>query len=106
MSEYGLEYLLQVRQRRCEESSHHFINFPSCLSLGPNTIKDGLVTLNVQSILINVNGIGMCIESLLIPLLIVCSTNRFPELFLSWPVATAKSLSLTYSKPGGKPEVS
>ena len=34
--------------------------------------------------------------------LIVCSTNGFLELFDSWPLATAKSLSLTY----GKPEVS
>ena len=32
--------------------------------------------------------------------LIVCSTNRFLELFRSWPVATAKSLFLTYGKPG------
>ena len=44
----------------------------------------------------------MCIPSLLIAGLIVCSTNGFLELFRSWPVATAKSLSLTY----GKPEVS
>ena len=28
--------------------------------------------------------------------LIVCSTNGFLELFRSWPVATAKSLSLQY----------
>ena len=39
---------------------------------------------------------------MLIAVLIVCSTNGFLELFRSWPVATAKSLSLTY----GKPEVS
>ena len=32
----------------------------------------------------------------------VCSANGFLELFHSWLVATAKSLSLTY----GKPEVS
>ena len=32
----------------------------------------------------------------------VCSTNGFLELFRSWPVATAKGLSLTY----GKPEIS
>ena len=44
----------------------------------------------------------MCIQSLLIPVLIVCSTNGFLELFRSWPVASAKSPSLTY----GKPEVS
>ena len=44
----------------------------------------------------------MCIQSLLIAVLIVCSTNGFLELFRSWPVATAKILSLTY----GKPEVS
>ena len=44
----------------------------------------------------------MCIQSLLIAVLIVCSTNGFLEQFRSWPVATAKSLSLTY----GKPEVS
>ena len=44
----------------------------------------------------------MCIQSLLISVLTVCSTNGFLELFRSWPVATAKSLSLTY----GKPEVS
>ena len=44
----------------------------------------------------------MCIQSLLIAVLIVCSTNGFLELFRSWPMATAKSLSLTY----GKPEVS
>ena len=31
--------------------------------------------------------------------LIVCSADGFQELFRSWPVATAKSLSLTYSKP-------
>ena len=37
-----------------------------------------------------------------IAVLIVCSTNGFQELFRSWPVATAESLSLTY----GKPEVS
>ena len=41
----------------------------------------------------------MCIQSLLIAVLIVCSTNGFLELFRSWPVATAKSLSLTYGKP-------
>ena len=35
-------------------------------------------------------------------MLTVCSTNGFLELFRSCPVATAKSLSLTY----GKPEVS
>ena len=42
----------------------------------------------------------MCIQSLLTAVLIVCSTNGFPELFRdrSWPVATAKSLSLTYGK--------
>ena len=44
----------------------------------------------------------MCIQSSLIAVLIACSTNGFLELFRSWPVATAKSLSLTY----GKPEVS
>ena len=44
----------------------------------------------------------MCIQSLLKAVLIVCSTNGFLELFCSWPVATAKSLSLTY----GRPEVS
>ena len=44
----------------------------------------------------------MCIQSLLIAVLIVCSTNGFLELFRSWPVAAAKSLSFTY----GKPEVS
>ena len=44
----------------------------------------------------------MCIQSLLIAVLIVCSTNGFQELFRSLPVATAKSLSLTY----GKTEVS
>ena len=32
-------------------------------------------------------------------MLIVCSTNGFQELFRSWPVATPKSLSLTYGKP-------
>ena len=31
--------------------------------------------------------------------LIVCSIDGFQELFRSWPVAVAKSLSLTYSKP-------
>ena len=31
-----------------------------------------------------------------------CMRNGFLELFRSWPVATAKSLSLTY----GKPEIS
>ena len=41
----------------------------------------------------------MCIQSLLIAVLIVCSTDGFLELFCSWPVATAKSLSLTYGKP-------
>ena len=41
----------------------------------------------------------MCIQSLLIAVLTVCSTNGFLELFRSWPVATAKSLSLTYDKP-------
>ena len=41
----------------------------------------------------------MCIQSLLIPVLIVCSTNGFLERFRSWPVATAKGLSLTHSKP-------
>ena len=41
----------------------------------------------------------MCIQSLLIAVLIVCSTNRFLELYHSWPVTTAKSLSLTYDKP-------
>ena len=40
----------------------------------------------------------MCIQSLLIVVLIVYSTNGFLELFRSWPVATAKSLSLTYFK--------
>ena len=40
--------------------------------------------------------------ALLIAVLIVCSTNGFLELFRSWSMATAKSLSLTY----GKPEVS
>ena len=44
----------------------------------------------------------MFIQSLLIAVLIVYSTNGFLELFRSWPVATARSLSLTY----GKPEVS
>ena len=44
----------------------------------------------------------MRIQSFLIAVLIVCSTNGFLELFRSWSVATAKSLSLTY----GKPEVS
>ena len=44
----------------------------------------------------------MRIQSLFIAVLIVCSTNGFLEIFRSWPVATAKSLSLTY----GKPEVS
>ena len=37
--------------------------------------------------------------ALLTDVLIVCSTNGFLELFRSWPVATAKSLSLTYGKP-------
>ena len=46
--------------------------------------------------------VGMCIQLLLKAVLIVCSTNGFLELFRSWPVATAKNLSLTY----GKPEVS
>ena len=43
----------------------------------------------------------MCIQPLLISVLIVCSTNGFLELFRirSWPVATSKSLSLTYGKP-------
>ena len=41
----------------------------------------------------------MCIQSLLIAVLIVCSTNGFLELFCNCQVATAKSLSLTYSKP-------
>ena len=44
----------------------------------------------------------MFIQSLLIAVLILCSTNGFLELFRSWPVAAAKSLSLTY----GKSEVS
>ena len=43
----------------------------------------------------------MCIQPLLISVLIVCSTNGFLELFRirSWPMATSKSLSLTYGKP-------
>ena len=41
----------------------------------------------------------MCIQSLLTAVLIVCSTNGFLDVFSSWPVATAKSLPLTYSKP-------
>ena len=41
----------------------------------------------------------MCIQPLLIAVLIVCSTNGFLELFRSWPVATAKSLSLMYGNP-------
>ena len=44
----------------------------------------------------------MCLQSLLIAMLIACSANGFLELFRSWQLATAKSLSLTY----GKPEVS
>ena len=44
----------------------------------------------------------MCIQSLRTVVLTVCLTNGFLELFCSWPVATAKSLSLMY----GKPEVS
>ena len=52
--------------------------------------------------MVNVSGTSVCIRSLLIAVPIVCSTNGFLELFLSWPVATAKNLSLTY----GKPEVS
>ena len=44
----------------------------------------------------------MCIQSLLLAVLIVCSTNGFLELFRSWPVAVTKSLSSAY----GKPEVS
>ena len=41
-------------------------------------------------------------QSLLIAVLIVCITNGFLELLHSLPVATAKSLSLTY----GEPEIS
>ena len=41
----------------------------------------------------------MCIQSLPIAVLIVCSTNGFLELFRNWQVATAKSLYLTYGKP-------
>ena len=37
--------------------------------------------------------------ALLRAVLIVCSTNGFLELFRSWSVATAKSLSLKYCKP-------
>ena len=44
----------------------------------------------------------MALICVLIAVLIVCSTNGFLELFRSWPVATAESLSLTF----GKPEVS
>ena len=40
----------------------------------------------------------MCIQSLLIAVLIVCSTNGFLELFRSWPVASDKNLSLKYGK--------
>ena len=36
----------------------------------------------------------MCIQSLLTAALIACSTNGFIELFHSWPMATAKSLSV------------
>ena len=50
----------------------------------------------------NVSGVGMCIQSLLIAVLIVCSTNGFLELFSYWPLATVKRLYLMY----GKPEVS
>ena len=41
----------------------------------------------------------MCVQSLLIAVLTVCSANGFLELCHSWTVATAKSLSLTYGKP-------
>ena len=41
----------------------------------------------------------MCIQLLLLAALIVCSTKGFLELFCSWPVATAMSLSLTYLQP-------
>ena len=41
----------------------------------------------------------MCIQSLLIGVLIVCLTNGFLELFRSWPVAMAKSLSFAYGQP-------
>ena len=87
-----------MRQRCCEGSSHYFINFLSYLSYGSRIIKDGLVTLDVQSVLINVNCVSMCIQSLLIAVLIVCSTNEFLDLIRSWPVATAKSQSLTYGE--------
>ena len=49
--------------------------------------------------MIDVSGVGMCIQSLLIAVFIVCLTNGFLEQFRSWPVATAKSLSLTYGRP-------
>ena len=52
-----------------------------------------------ECVLTNVSGLGMCTQSLVIAVLILCSTNGFLELFRSWPVATAKSLSLTYFKP-------
>ena len=41
----------------------------------------------------------MCIQSLLVTVPIICSTREFLELFLSWPVAIAKGLSRTNSKP-------
>ena len=42
-----------------------------------------LVALNTQSVLMNVKGVDLCTQLLPITVLIVCSTNRFLDLFRS-----------------------
>ena len=96
MSEYRPDYLFLVTHKYCERSSHYFIYSHSYES---KNMKNGLVTHYVLSVLINVSGVSMCTQSLLITVLIVCSTKEFLELFRSWPLATAKSMYLTYCKP-------